>query len=141
MMLNMLGRFVGFLERIPLAARRRMLTYYGIALIIGTHIPRLKLGQARTIPIDKALHVVAFMGLAGLLMLACIPRKAERPFVPRSILISAAIAFIWGGITEITQELFVYQRYASIKDVLCNLAGVGLAITIGFMLRKASPLA
>ena len=131
----MFSWIVRFIENIPLASRRRIFLIYGLALIIGTHTPRVNFGKGFVISADKLLHVIAFMGLALLMMSACLGPGARRPFETRSILWGALFAFVWGGVTEMTQTLFVPGRMAHVLDVACNVIGVSAAIFVGFVLQ------
>ena len=61
-------------------AARWVLPVYWIALALGTHWPRLPLGQSvgdGLVELDKALHVAAFFGLTALLH-AALPRPGRR---------------------------------------------------------------
>jgi len=127
-------RIVRFLEEYPLASRRRIFFVYGIALIIGTHIPRLKLGEGVIIAPDKLMHVAAFGGLAMLMMLSHFVRRDGRLFNGKNIVLCAVYSLLWGGVTEVTQQLFVAGRTASVQDVICNSIGIVFAVLVGVWL-------
>ena len=129
-------RIVRFLEEFPLASRRRIFFVYGIALIIGTHIPRLRLGKGIIIAPDKLMHVAAFGGLAMLMMLSHFVGRDGRLFNGKNILLCAIYSLVWGGVTEVTQQLFVPGRTASVQDVICNSIGIVVAAGVGMWLGK-----
>lgn len=136
---------VRFIENIPLMSRRRIFVMYGIALIVGTHYPRLRLGSGVVFSPDKVLHVAAFWGLAFLMILSqwfCGKNDIGNDhedgslFNTRNILWSGLAALLWGGVTELTQQLFVPGRQANGWDVLCNVIGIGCAVGVGFLLAR-----
>ncbi len=132
----MIARLVEALEQFPRSSRRRICIIYGVALIIGTHIPRFRLGGSNlVVPPDRILHVLAFGGLAGLLTLAHFINRTQPIFNRRNIYGSAVIALLWGGITELTQQFLVPGRWANLWDVGCNLTGIGIAVGVGLTLR------
>lgn len=140
MIRGFLAWVVRFIEGIPLISRRMIFVIYGIALIVGTHYPRLRLGSGIIFSPDKILHVAAFGGLVFLMMVSqwfCDTRthhEKDLIFNTRNILWSGLVACMWGGVTEVTQQLFVPGRQANGWDVLCNVIGVGGAVGVGFML-------
>jgi VanZ family protein len=109
---------------------------YWIALAIGTHIPNLRLGPGRFVSPDQALHIIAYIVFPILIMGArIVPGVAATHSLQRTnVLAGAAIAFAWGLITELTQELFVPGRSATFKDVWSNSIGVSIALAIAFLI-------
>ncbi len=134
----MIAGLAAAVERFPLISRRRIFVVYGIALIIGTHIPRFKLqGAGMIIPPDRILHLLAFGGLTMLIMGAHLINRQGALLSKRNIYGSAVSAFLWGSLTELTQQFLVPGRWANSWDVGCNITGITLAIIVCLILRRA----
>ncbi|MFW5653389.1 MAG: hypothetical protein ACOC0P_05030, partial [Planctomycetota bacterium] len=56
-------------QRFSLTFWRLTFVLYAVALTIGTHLPTFRPPGQQVLPVDKILHLIAFAGLAGLLML------------------------------------------------------------------------
>jgi VanZ family protein len=100
---------------------------YAGALSVGTHWPRLELGDP-TRPPDKMLHFVAFGGLAFFLWQARYVRR-----VTTLLLIGVA----WTALDEITQALPVLQRSFSFEDVVASACGV---LAVSAIIAATRPL-
>lgn len=134
----MIARFVESIGRFPRNSRRRIFGVYGLALIIGTHLPRFRLGaEGFFIPPDRILHVLAFGGLAGLLTLAHFINQDQPIFNRRNIYGSAVGALLWGGLTELTQQFLVPGRWANFWDIGCNIIGISIAVGVSLIFRAA----
>ncbi|MFW5682388.1 MAG: murein biosynthesis integral membrane protein MurJ, partial [Phycisphaeraceae bacterium] len=114
---------------------------YWIALALGTHWPRLALGQGGgdgLLELDKALHVVAFFGLTALLH-AALPRTGGHAAPsaggegPRRVTLSKWLASItalgvavgYAAVDEITQRWT--GREVHLDDFVASGMGCGLA--------------
>ncbi|MFG0328803.1 MAG: VanZ family protein [Phycisphaerales bacterium] len=120
---------------------RWTLLLYGVALTIGTHWPGMRIGQPSGFPTDKILHVVAFTGLAGFVMLARpTGSDAGRAFHCRNIGWSTLIAVIWAGLDEVTQIFGEVDRFATVQDFVANLIGVSLAAFVALFVFARVPI-
>ena len=99
-----------------------LLIYWG-TIFVGTHVPGSMLGEPNFW--DKALHFLAYAGLAFLL--ACV-RGYRSPPTLRTYLGLLALVALYGVVDELLQ-LVVPNRYADIKDWCADMLGAiaGLA--------------
>jgi VanZ family protein len=108
---------------IPLRAMRAWRVVFGVyagALSMGTHWPRLALGDP-TNPPDKMLHAIAFGGLTLLLW--------QARFV-RSLAALALVAVLWTIVDELTQAIPGLGRSISMQDVVASNVGVAIALGV-----------
>lgn len=115
----MLARFS---RRFPIAAAI-LLCYWG-TIFVGTHVPGSVLGEPKIW--DKALHFIAYAGLAFLL--ACVYGYRALP-TRRTYFGLLTLLGLYGVLDE-TSQLFVPGRSADPADWLADMLGAmaGLAI-------------
>ncbi len=114
----------------PRVAHRRRLAriwrvvfvIYTLALVTGTHWPRLQLGTEAAPAPDKLIHLVAFGGFAALLW-------GARFFASTWIALFVAIGYTI--IDELTQAIPGLGRSISGLDLTASLFGVVLTFAIG----------
>lgn len=111
---------------------RRVLMVYWVLLAVSTHMPDPGLGNEfdplGMFQLDKAIHVLAFGGLA--LLLFCSRVLGERAAVVGHALVAALIAGAYALVDEYTQRWA--GRMISAGDVLAGfigIVGVFLAVT------------
>ena len=110
------------------------LCIYWLAIFWGTHVPSDMIDAPRVN--DKVLHVGAYAGLAFLLAATLTAWGVKRG----ALLISLAVAGIYGGVDELTQML-VRGRSATFSDWTADMVGavVGvIAFAIGLSLISGS---
>lgn len=93
------------------------------AAFVASHIPADKLGDVEVS--DKTLHLVGYLGLAGMLMLTMIGFGKAR--AARVLLTMAAMA-AYGAADEITQPYF--QRNGDVMDFAADMIGSVAAIAL-----------
>ena len=109
---------------------RVALPVYWIALLAATHYPRVPMpGEVPNS--DKAIHFVAFGGLALLLWRFMAARP--RPLTAASVWIAAAVLVPYATLDEYTQQ-FV-GRHTDLADWAANLAGI-LGVLATLELRR-----
>jgi len=136
----MIKALVDRLERISAKAWRWTFVVYYLALSAGTHWPGLRLGPPTVIPVDKILHMTAFCGAVGFLMLTrwC-DRKSPRAFMPRNIWRCAGVGIVLAGLDELSQNLPGQDRFATWEDFAANVLGIAIATLVALTLfRRAS---
>ena len=74
----------------------------------------------------RTLHVLAFGGLTGLVMLARLAPGATRPFQYRSVIFAAVVVMIWATIDELTQGIAGLGRHAKLNDYAADFLGVAI---------------
>jgi len=134
------GAIVRGLERGDAWMWRRILAVYATAMFVGTHWPRYTAPIETALPIDKVMHVVAYAGLAGFVMLARLHAGGtrSRAFTPSNIDRSALLCLIWAGVDELTQAIPGLHRYVTWQDYAANAAGVATAWAVArFGLARA----
>jgi len=100
---------------------RALFWLYTVALIVGTHWPRLTVPDPGLVfGVDKWLHVGAFGGFTLLLLIAELA-PGRRPTAKLAWALAIAAAFTI--VDEITQNLFS-ERTFSLGDILAGLLGV-----------------
>ncbi|MFO0827369.1 MAG: VanZ family protein [Phycisphaerales bacterium] len=105
--------------------RRVALGIYAGGLTVGTHWPRLELGDPRHPP-DKMLHFLCFGGLAVLLHQA-------RFF--RLNLVLIVVAIVWIVFDETTQAIPGLGRSFSVEDIAASAMGAIVATAICWATR------
>ena len=114
-----------FLRDRATALRRVVFGIYAGGLAIGTHWPRLELGDPLHPP-DKMLHYLCFGGLAFFLWHAR---------YLRSHLALALVGIAWTIVDEVTQAIPVLQRSFSLEDVVASSAGFCSATLLLWSMR------
>lgn len=114
--------------RRSVALRRVVLGVYAAGVAVGTHWPRLQMGDPEHPP-DKLLHFVSFGGLAFFLWQA-------RYF--RSILALFLFSIAWTSVDEITQALPGLGRSFSLEDVCAGSMGVACTAMLVWATRMPS---
>ncbi len=99
---------------------RSLFMVYALALVIGTHLPGIRIEGPIQRP-DLLVHVAAFGAWAFLLMLC---RFFGAPFSARNVLISAAVALVYAGLDELSQGIPGLNRTVAIEDFLAGAVGV-----------------
>lgn len=135
----MIRPIVSWLESRKLRTWRIVLTVGIIGLTVATHWPRLRLRAPTPIPIDKLLHVTAFGGLTGLVMLARLLPATKRAFAWRNALFSFLVVAVWSGMDELTQEFPGLGRHATWPDYLANLIGATMALLLAGLVFSRTP--
>lgn len=118
------------------AAIRLVTAGYFVALVIGTHWPRLDLTELTGVPIDalafgtdKWVHFAAF---GGLCFLACLCAFARR-WTHHHAAVAIGVVFAYTVVDEWSQR-FSEARTASLGDLSADLLGVGCgAIAYGLL--------
>ncbi len=105
-------------------AARLTFAAYALALVVGTHWPRLDLHDAPLQASDKVLHFVAFFFWTVFLTAAAFFGPA---LSRRNRLRAAAIAAIYAPLDELTQAIPGVNRAVSALDLAANLGGVAVA--------------
>ena len=102
---------------------RVLLLFYWLALAIGSHWPRLDLGDNTALPfgVDKWLHVAGYAGLIVLFLSARLGGGGRRVMVARTIVVLLAYALL----DELTQH-FVSGRTVTPQDYLASCLGLAL---------------
>lgn len=113
------------------ALRRVLFGLYASALALGTHWPRLQIGDPAHPP-DKLLHFVAFAGLAVMLWEARLVRRHRTLFL---------IGLIWVILDESTQALPGLGRTSSVEDVVAGGLGFFSASILLWSLRPRGGVA
>ena len=126
------------MSRIPARTIRIAALVYVAALTVVSLLPsgRNTLGgwdSQLTPTIQNALHVPAY---AGLMVLVYLGFQSPRRTGLARLFLTAAACGVFGAALEIAQW-FVPGRTPSAIDVLLNLAGVALGVTIALSRRKA----
>lgn len=83
---------------------------------------------------DKLVHLILFTVLACLMLFET--ERTYRNIYFRQIIGITVIILFFGAFTELAQEYFTKDREGSIYDFLADLAGIALATSIHFILRK-----
>ena len=103
---------------------------YWLALLVGTHMPRVP--KALQMPgSDKWQHTVAYAGLAFLLVARC---SVARPLTWKRSLGAAGVVILFGAVDELTQ--IPVGRDAEFKDWLADILGTAIGIALFAMLRR-----
>lgn len=123
-------RFVQRMELAPVRYWRVVIIVYAIALTIGTHWPKLRVGGPGGFPIDKVLHVVAFAGAAGLLMLARPAGSHRTAFSIANVALAASMTLVWAALDEWTQSAAALDRFARLDDYIADAIGVAISTAI-----------
>lgn len=110
---------------------RVALAVYWLVLLTVTHWPGLRPEQVpdlRLLPFDKAMHILTFCGLAGLIVWAELWRRGP---AWRDALLAIVVGVVYGGLEELTQPMF--SRTASWADLLADVVGlsIGAAVAVG----------
>ncbi|MDZ4753259.1 MAG: VanZ family protein [Phycisphaerae bacterium] len=106
---------------------RVLLGVYAAIVSVGTHWPRLQLGDPRHPP-DKLLHFVAFGGLAFLLWQARYFKRVRSLFV---------FGVLWTATDEVTQAIPGLGRSFSVDDILAGSLGVWSATMLIWATKPA----
>ena len=108
-----------------------LLACYWVALFVATHIPLPKVSELPKNS-DKGMHVLAFGGLAFLLLVWL---SASRPLTPFRVSKALAIAALYAGIDESLQKLLDYRTF-DLYDLAANWMGlmIGLATFLAIRL-------
>jgi VanZ family protein len=118
----------------PLRAMIRIATLcllgYWLLLFTATHLPSKSMPSIGFS--DKIQHALAFAGLAFLLAWA-IPKRATWQ---SHLVLTLAIAVIYGGVDEITQK-FIPGRHCDWWDFVADVIGACLGIAAYFAIRFA----
>lgn len=104
---------------------RVVFVIYTVALVTGTHWPKLNLSDAPVT--DKQIHLFAFGGLTVLLW--------STRWLPAGGWLVGLAAAVFGVLDEITQAIPGLHRHASIEDLLINELGVVTALAWIWALR------
>lgn len=150
-------------RRTPIMAWRLIFVVYAICLTIGTHLPTLRPPGQAFIPTDKIMHLFAFAGFAGFLMLtrwlqgpvadaSAVHVEGSRPgphqgnrkrerhrpaFTARNIIRCGVVALVWATLDEISQGLPILEhRYVTWQDALANTLGVVIAVAVAWMVFR-----
>ena len=114
-MVLIISRMVARLLTLVLAA-------YWVLLLLGTHLPA---GGIPSVQVsDKALHVVAYTGLAFLLATAV---TAYRWPTGKTYAAMAACLLVYGAIDELAQ-IPIPSRTADFRDWIADGIGIGLGL-------------
>jgi quinol-cytochrome oxidoreductase complex cytochrome b subunit len=133
----MIKSLVDRLEAVAIAKWRWTFVIYYIILSTATHWPGMRVGRPGPIPIDKILHIIAFAGLAGFLMLTrwC-DRQSTRAFATRNILRSTLVALAAAALDELAQGLPGQDRFVTWSDFAANAAGIAAATLVALFIFK-----
>jgi VanZ family protein len=104
-------------------AATALLVVVWISAAVATHLPAEKIPTMYTS--DKTKHVVGYFGLATIFLLTL---RAYRVRPRRRWLLALPILAAYGAVDELTQPWF--NRFASVLDWACNLAGITLACLV-----------
>ncbi|MAE61004.1 MAG: murein biosynthesis integral membrane protein MurJ [Planctomycetaceae bacterium] len=117
---------------------RRVLIVYWLALAVGSHWPRLYLGDNAALPfgVDKWLHVGGYAGLIFLLLSA---RFFGRRGMRAAILPAVAILLIYALIDELTQH-FVPGRSVTFLDYVASCIGLTIGLGCWFLWHQLQQL-
>lgn len=103
---------------------RVLLALYWVALFMGSHWPRLKMGQNNALPVgmDKWLHVGGYAGLMFLMLMSSVFAKSPK----RNLVIALVVGVIYSVFDELTQ-VFV-DRELHFADWVASFTGLMLGV-------------
>ncbi len=124
--------------RLTITRARALLAGYWVLLAIGSHWPRLSLfpqaEKEAVFQVDKSLHVLAFAGLAWLMIRAKIAGRRATPAWTATAV--GGLALFYAGVDEWTQHWA--QRQVSLSDVTASAIGVLAVVLVGSMSRRST---
>ena len=104
------------------------LAIYWLAMLTGTHYPRIPNTVMFTSGFDKVCHFVGFAGLAFLAGLAwSLQRSVQRPLGRANLALILAVLTVYGSLDELTQPLV--GRSCEFADWIADLAGAAAGLT------------
>lgn len=113
---------------------RIVFVLYAVLLFYLTHKPTLTVSTEGVIPLDKQMHIGAFGGWVGLLILARFYRGGSNRKIGENFSISmvyiifcVVIGILWAGIDEYTQGFEIVGRHRQWGDWFADVIGMVLA--------------
>ena len=104
-------------------------------LLIGCLLPGNTLPNSETHNLDKVLHVILFLCFTFCSLVGCI-KQSQYPMLHYFALKYVTIfsVFLTLGI-EVVQHFFIPRRGFEVLDIVADLAGITLAITLFFIVK------
>jgi VanZ family protein len=115
-----------------------LVVIYASGIFVASSLSRPPMVSTWDLPhLDKFYHVMAYSGLAFVLMRALCFTCATRPITP--LIFSAAVmTIVYGGFDELHQA-FTPNRVMSLYDLLADAAGAGVGAATWLWGRRHRP--
>jgi len=84
---------------------------------------------------DKVIHSFFYFVFSVLWFLFLSKKRPGWNFVGKAVAV-VIFAFLYGGVIEICQEIFTATRTADVNDILANVAGSIVGITVMLIVEK-----